>query len=383
MVSSSHHIRALVNDNRSLTDVMTNAPYDDLVRKRQEADEQGQKDFHYFNDQEILAYYLHHNHNVDQSKGRSKRTVQSYQSELFMFIEHIMTYSQDIGIHFAHAQPGSLFRSLSASDIEKYQEWLIHEYPNIIGRNSDYSPATIARKSTIIKNFLRFLYHNGYIEKDIARFMKAATVNRDERPNRDLGLHEVKGILDYFSKEVDHPVMFGIVHLLVTTGMRNEELCRATIGDIEYDHDRERYYLHITGKGNKKRIVPLHEAVMKSINRFRFVRGVPTIEASTDDMPLIVSSTGRAYSPSYLSQYFTRVIQRANLSFLKGKTVTPHSFRHAFAILSYREGVDIYTIMRSLGHEKIETTEIYLPKEMEKDEHASLKWSFSDFAGPY
>ncbi|PXW87174.1 hypothetical protein DES38_11712 [Streptohalobacillus salinus] len=49
-MASSHHIQALVNDNRSLTDVMTNVPYDDLVRKRQEADEQGQKDFHYFND---------------------------------------------------------------------------------------------------------------------------------------------------------------------------------------------------------------------------------------------------------------------------------------------------------------------------------------------
>ncbi len=213
-----------------------------------------------------------------------------------------------------------------------------------------------------------------YIKHDVTRFMKSTTVDRDERPNRDLGVYEVMDLLDFFSEKIDQPVIFGIIHLLLTTGMRNEELCQAKVGDIEYDRDRERYYLHITGKGNKKRIVPLHDKVVESINRLRSARLVPSIEESEADMPLVVTSTGKAYSPSYLSQYFTSVMKRVRLPSLEGKTVTPHSFRHAFAILSYREGVDVYTVMRSLGHEKIETTEIYLPKEMEKDEHAALHW---------
>ncbi|SER25149.1 Phage integrase family protein [Gracilibacillus ureilyticus] len=156
--------------------------------------------------------------------------------------------------------------------------------------------------------------------------------------------------------------------------MRNEELCRAKVGDIEYDRDRQRYYLHIIGKGNKKRIVPLRDKVIQSMNRLRISRNMPPIHESSADMPLIVTSRGNAYSPSYLSQYLHKVIKRTELPMLEKKTITPHTFRHAFAILSYREGIDVYTIMRSLGHENIETTKIYLPKEMEKDEHAVLQW---------
>ncbi|WP_163537378.1 tyrosine-type recombinase/integrase [Gracilibacillus sp. YIM 98692] len=348
--------------------------YNTLVKKRHLAEDEGKSDFYYFNDQEILAYYLLHQTNLDKEKGKADRTITAYKQELMTFISHLIEYQESIGIQFKEINDGSLFKSLRSSHMEKYQNWLSEKYPYIIGRNSSYSPATIARKNAIIKHFLRFLYQVGYIENDVTRFMKATTVDRDERPNRDLGVYEVMDLLDFFSETVDQPVIFGIIHLLVTTGMRNEELCKAKVGDIEYDRDRESYYLHITGKGNKKRIVPLHDKVVQSVNRLRSARGMPTIDKAEPDMPLVVTSTGKAYSPSYLSQYFSSVMKRVHLPSLEGKTVTPHSFRHAFAILSYREGVDVYTVMRSLGHEKIETTEIYLPKEMEKDEHAALRW---------
>jgi len=62
--------------------------------------------------------------------------------------------------------------------------------------------------------------------------------------------------------------------------------------------------------------------------------------------------------------------------------ITPHVFRHAFAIISKLNGVDIYDIMRSLGHEKIETTMIYLEKIFEKERHAIHAWK-PDIFGDY
>ena len=59
--------------------------------------------------------------------------------------------------------------------------------------------------------------------------------------------------------------------------------------------------------------------------------------------------------------------------------LTPHVFRHAFAIISKINGVDIYDIMRSLGHEKIETTMIYLEKVFEKERHAIHSWKPEGF----
>lgn len=72
------------------------------------------------------------------------------------------------------------------------------------------------------------------------------------------------------------------------------------------------------------------------------------------------------------------------MAFLIHRTssIGPHTFRHAFAIISYISGVDIYKIMRSLGHEKIETTMIYLEKIFEKESHAIHEWN-SEVFGNY
>ena len=62
--------------------------------------------------------------------------------------------------------------------------------------------------------------------------------------------------------------------------------------------------------------------------------------------------------------------------------ITPHYFRHAFAIISRLNNVDVYNIMRSLGHERIETTEIYLAKTFAKQSNAIHSRS-SDSFGEY
>ncbi len=99
---------------------------------------------------------------------------------------------------------------------------------------------------------------------------------------------------------------------------------------------------------------------------------------------MFTTNTGKAYSPSYLSQYLTKEIHKTDLPFVKERDspIGPHTFRHAFAIISYLSKVDIYAIMRSLGHEKIETTMIYLEKIFEKQRHAINSWS-PDVFGEY
>ncbi|MGG0288247.1 hypothetical protein ABEY41_24740 [Peribacillus butanolivorans] len=57
-------------------------------------------------------------------------------------------------------------------------------------------------------------------------------------------------------------------------------------------------------------------------------------------------------------------------------------FRHAIAIISHLNGVDVYQIMKSLGHEQLSTTEIYLEKIFEKERHAIHLWK-SDVLGVY
>ena len=156
---------------------------------------------------------------------------------------------------------GSLFKSLSPRHIRRYQEWLAERSP-YVQKNGSYSPATLARKTTIIKNFLQFMHEVEYIQEPLHKGLFTATVRKDDRPNRDFGPQEVIQLLDHFRK-INHPVAFAIIHLLTTTGLRNEEFCKLKVGDLQYDSINGGYYLDVLGKGNKRRQVPLKEKVLK------------------------------------------------------------------------------------------------------------------------
>lgn len=341
----------------------------DLAEKKKE------KRFEDFSDVEMIQWFLYRKEHLNRQHDKSMRTIQEYGRELTQFVDQLIRYSREIGIDMDYIIEASLFKSLSPRHIRRYQEWLAEKSP-YVQRNGSYSAATLARKTTVIKNFLQFMYEVGYISEPLHKGLFTATVRKDDRPNRDLGPKEVIQLLDYFRK-INHPIVFAIIHVLTTTGIRNEEFCKLRVGDLQYDSINGGYYLNIFGKGNKWRQVPLKEKTFRSIRMFRRARGLTELKVAKRESPLFTTNTGKAYTPSYLSQYLTKMIQESNLPFLmhRSSPIGPHTFRHAFAIISHKSKVDIYEIMRSLGHEKIETTMIYLEKIFEKERHAIHGWN--------
>lgn len=353
-----------------------------LQERLDSAEKNGQNPFSDFSDVEIVKWYLHRREHLEQQHEKSTRTVQAYERELIQFIEQLLTYSLEINIDLEIIVEGSLFKSLSTRHIRRYQEWLSERSPYVLTKGA-YSVATLSRKTTIIKSFLKFLFDSGFITEPIHQGFYKINVRKDDRPNRDLGPKEVIQLLDYF-KEINHPIIFSIIHILTITGMRNEEFTRLRVKDLQYDSITSNYYLEVLGKGNKRRQIPLKEKGMNSIRMFRSARGLAAINSASADDPLFTTNTGRAYSPSYLSQYVTKAINESGLALLKfrSSSIGPHTFRHAFAIISHLNGVDIYQIMKSLGHEQLSTTEIYLEKVFEKERHAVHLWK-SDIFGDY
>ncbi|MDV7766589.1 hypothetical protein [Peribacillus sp. CSMR9] len=112
-----------------------------------------------------------------------------------------------------------------------------------------YSVATLSRKTTIIKSFLKFLFEAGYITEPIHEGF--FNVRKDDRPNGIGGPKEVIQLLDYF-REINHPIVFSIIHILTMTGMRNEEFTRLRVKDLQYDSISSTYFLEVLGKGVKK-----------------------------------------------------------------------------------------------------------------------------------
>lgn len=344
-----------------------------LQNQLDDAEKKKQPRFHDFSDTDMLIWYLNEQKNVDKKKDRSERTIYEYERELTLFVEQLLQYGTVINIDLDYIIEGSLFKSLESRHLRRYQEWLATESPHVL-KKGPYSPATIERKTTIIKSFFAFLYKVGYIKEPIQIGFRIASVRKDERPNRDLGSKEVIYLLTTF-RDMEHPIMFTIVHVLSTTGIRNEEFCSLQVKDLQVDTILGGYYLNVLGKGNKRRHIPLKEKVVNSIKMFRFARGLPSIEKSDGADPLFATNTGKAYSPSYLSQYVSKEINKLYQEQKREQVIiTPHYFRHAFAIISRLNKVDVYDIMRSLGHERLETTEIYLEKVFAKENHAIHSW---------
>ncbi|MDF9761623.1 integrase [Peribacillus simplex] len=134
----------------------------------------------------------------------------------------------------------SLFKSLSSRHIRRYQEWLSEKSPYVLTKGA-YSVATLSRKTTIIKSFLKFLFEAGYITEPIHEGFFKINIRKDDRPNRDLGPKEVIQLLDYF-KKINHPIVFSIIHILTMTGMRNEEFTRLRFQDLQYDSISSTYF---------------------------------------------------------------------------------------------------------------------------------------------
>ncbi|MFS0783427.1 tyrosine-type recombinase/integrase [Bacillus sp. 1P06AnD] len=357
--------------------------FESLQMKLDEAEKSREVPFADFSDVEIIQYYLYKQDHLNKQHDKSDRTRAEYKKELLFFIQHVLEFSNDIGIDIECIVDGSLFKSLEKRHIRKYQEWLATKSPYVL-KKGPYSAATLSRKTTILRHFLKFLYETGYIKTPIHEGLKLATVRKDDRPNRDLGPKEVIELLTYY-KKINHPVMFGLIHVLVTTGIRNEELCRLKIKDIHYDSSTSMYYFDILGKGNKRREAPIKDKVMDSIRAFRQARGLKEIKDAAPEEYLFTTSTGKGYSPSYLSQYITKMVKDSGLSIIADTkiNISTHVFRHTFAIISYMSSADIYKISRSLGHEKLETTMIYLQKHMEREQHAIHTWEESNILGEF
>lgn len=361
---------------------LLNIPSDDLAlpqklsslqKMKDAAEKNGESPFCSFSDTDMLMWYLYDSKNLDVSKDRMTRTTIEYRRELEQFLHNLLTYHEEMDIHFEQIIKGSLFKSLFPQDMRKYQSWLATKSPYVI-KHGNYSPATLSRKTTILKSFFSFLYKENYIEQRLADGFKISSVQKDDRPNRDLGPKDVLALLHAF-KEQQHIVMFTIVHVLTTTGIRNEEFCKLRVKDLCRDSILGGYYLKIDGKGNKKRNVPVIEKVVETIRMFRKARGLVPIEVADKDSPLFTTNRGKAFSVTYLSRYVKEEIKALPEGILSEEvTITPHVFRHAFAIISNMHGINLNDISRSLGHEDQKTTMIYLEKIFEKERHAIHRW---------
>ena len=239
---------------------------------------------------------------------------------------------------FLNQQNINLVKEISKKNIVQYLELL---------KKENLKTTSIARKLTSIKNFHKYLYAIGKVKDDVALTVERPRLEK-KLPNV-LTIEEVDSLLDI---DLNTPFDYrnkAMLELLYGTGLRISELLNLKIFDIDF----ENCIIRCIGKGNKERIVPIGEYVIKYLQEYLNYRKL--LLKKKNNKYLFLNNLGTKLSRFSFFKILKKLLKDKNIN----KNISPHSIRHSFATHMLECGADLRSIQELLGHSDISTTRIY------------------------
>ncbi|PLV59754.1 tyrosine-type recombinase/integrase [Thermotoga sp. KOL6] len=217
----------------------------------------------------------------------------------------------------------SILKEFSKFEPVTPETW--REYLHSISMNS---PATQRNKLVVVKNYLNWKVDRGMMNVE-NRFWNEAEPPKHHVLPKAIEIEEVRKIIEI----CDHPMYKAIFKILANTGMRISELINLEKEDISLNDSAR---IRIKGKGNKERIINVTKDLIEELINSGFFEKKPSVRS--------------------IQRAVRRYARKAGIK----KKVTPHVFRHSFAVALIERGVPLNKIQALLGHANISTTSIYL-----------------------
>ena len=300
---------------------------------------------------QILRDFLTYHETI---KGQSSLTIQEYYLDLRMFLRFIKLMRndmpvrtdldsipiQDVNIEF--------IRDIRTSDVFDFLSYLANDRTiNADSLAPEYgiSPAARARKLSALKSFYKYL--------------TVRTKQLQDNPVADLEYPKLrKSLPKYLTIEQSAALLkavsgqnqerdYAILMLFLNCGIRRSEMVGLNITDI-YD-DR----IRVVGKGNKERIVYFGTACRKAIDAYLPIRNKVVL---SDNRALFGSRNGNRISTDAVHALVKKAFLKAGLD---ATQFSAHKLRHTAATMMLSGGVDVKTVQEVLGHENLNTTQIY------------------------
>lgn len=269
-------------------------------------------------------------------KGRTRHSVQTQQDSVSAFV----VFCQERGLERA--------ADVTKPVIERYQRHLF------LVRKEDDAPLSIRYQYTrlcMLKSFFRWLTRKNYILANPASELELPKLPHTLPPNvfsaeeaeRVLAVPDVETALGLRDR--------ALLELLYATGLRRME----AQGLKTYDIDFTRGVLTVRmGKGKRDRVVPLGERAAAWLAAY-LERARPQLVVEPDHGHVFLTRVGEAFNRNALSTIVKRHIVAA--------AVRPvgacHLFRHSMATLMLEGGADVRFVQQMLGHQSLETTQVY------------------------
>lgn len=295
----------------------------------------------------ILRDYLSYHENI---KMHSPKTVEEYFLDLRMFFRYLKLNRnpelQEIAFDEIDIRDVdlTLLKSVGVSDILGYMSFLSQKR---FGHAGGLAAKSKARKHASLRSFFTYLTKTVHLIEMNPALSIDPPKQRKTMPYY-LSETECHQLLDAVSgpyQERD----YCIILLFLSCGLRISELVGINVPDIRDDT------LRIRGKGNKERILFLNSACQEAIDEYLLCRNPEKI-AEKDKDALFISRNSRRIHVRTVQQMVEKALLKAGLDTDK---YSPHKLRHTAATLMLQNGVDVRTLQDVLGHENLNTTQIY------------------------
>lgn len=306
---------------------------------------------HYKECPQILREFLTYHETI---KGQSPLTISEYYLDIRMFLRFIklmrsempiQTNLDDIDIKNVDID---FIRKIDTSDIYDFLSFLAND--RVINPESNLPEYGIeasarARKLSSIKSFYKYL--------------TVRTKLLDENPVADMEYPKLrKSLPKYLTLEQSAALLqavsgpnekrdYAILMLFLNCGIRRSELVGLNISDVYEDRIR------VIGKGNKERFVYFGTSCRKAIDQYLEIRNKVIL---TDNRALFGSQKGNRITVTAVHRLVKKALLQAGID---STQYSAHKLRHTAATMMLSGGVDVKTVQEVLGHENLNTTQIY------------------------
>lgn len=297
---------------------------------------------------QLLRNFLSYHESI---KGQSRQTVSEYYLDLRLFLRFIVLMRSEMSMRTPLEEIPikdldlDFIRSITTAEVFDFLSYLANDRENPEGVADGIGSAARARKLSAIKAFYNYL--------------TVSTKQITENPVKDIEFPKIrKSLPKYLSleestallKAVEGPNQardFAILMIFLNCGIRRSELVGLNLTDVYEDR------LRVVGKGNKERIVYMGTSCKKAIDSYLIVRNQLVL---SDNRALFGSRDGNRISVSAVHRLVKKHLLAAGLD---ATQFSAHKLRHTAATLMLSNGVDLKTLQEVLGHENLNTTQIY------------------------
>ncbi len=287
-------------------------------------------------------------------QGCSQRTVEQYLIDLRTFFRYLLCEGQPSVLHDKEKFASVKVDSVDIDMLRRVSTDQIYDFLLYADNDRDNQTAAKARKLAAIRALYKFLVtKRGYLTDNPTANID--TPKRKKSLPKFLSLEEAQALLNAVAtdtesqfRERDH----AIITLFLNCGMRVAELVGINLTDLDSDLRSVR----VLGKGNKERIIYLNEACRDALRAYLAIR-LGEGCATAADRSLFLSNRMARLSIQGVQVTVQKYLKRAGL---ESKHYSVHKLRHTAATLMYQSGaVDIRVLKDILGHEQLNTTQIY------------------------